>query len=69
MNITTPVLIRAPLAMKKVIELIISISEYKDTPIVAAKNPRALTITDGIAFEWATLTASLALRPLLRSLL
>ena len=57
MNITTSMLTAAPLAIKKTMELMMSIFEYTDTPKVAAKNPIALTQTDGIVFECATMTA------------
>lgn len=48
----------APRAIRLQSELIMSISEYSPTPKVAAKNPSALTVTDGIETLYAVLMAS-----------
>ena len=69
MNITHNILITAPLAISIHIELIISISEYRATPNVAAKSPIALTITDGMEVESAVITDSRLSFPLRRSAL
>ena len=63
MNITTSILTIAPRAIRSQSELMISISEYIPTPNVAAKNPSALTIIDGIDVECAIFTASCLLLP------
>ena len=66
-NITTRQLTMAPRAMKNVMELIISILEYIETPMVAAKNPNALTQMEAMDFECAILMASFGIKPALRS--
>ena len=51
MNITTIILMIAPLAISVQRAEIISMSEYIPTPNVAAKNPSADTITEVIDVE------------------
>ena len=63
-KITTSILISAPLAIKLHKELIISMFEYRPTPKVAAKNPKALTKTDWMDLDKASVTASLFSIPL-----
>lgn len=58
MQITEIVLITAPRASNVQIELIISILEYRDTPIVTAKKLSPLIIIDLIEVLWAIATAS-----------
>lgn len=57
-QITEIVLITAPRASNVQIELIISILEYRDTPIVTAKKLSPLIIMDLIEVLWAIATAS-----------
>lgn len=58
MQITTTVLITAPLAKSVVIELIMSMLEYAQTPNVAAKKLIPLMIIDLIEVLCAIATAS-----------
>ena len=64
MNITASTLIIAPLDIKVQSDFIISIFEYIATPNVAAKNPRPLTIIDGIDVASAILIAESVSFPL-----
>ena len=57
-QITEMVLITAPRASSVQMELIMSILEYKDTPIVTAKKLNPLIIMDLMEVLWAIATAS-----------
>ena len=56
-RITVSILIIAPLAIKLHITLMIPTLEYIATPIVAVKNPSALTIIEGIEAAAASIIA------------
>ena len=68
-NITTNILMIAPRAMSIHNDEIISTLAIIPTPKVAAKNPRALTIIDGIDVPSAIDMASFLLSPAALSLL
>lgn len=67
MNITANMLTMAPLAISAQRELIISISEYNDTPKVDAKNPTALVTIDGSDVDMDVIRESSELLPSSRS--
>ena len=69
MRITVNILIIAPRAIIVQRVLMMPIFEYIATPIVAVKNPSALTIIDGIEAAAAVLTASRLSSPSILSVL
>ena len=68
MQMTTAILINAPLDIRLHSELIMSMSEYIPTPKVAAKKQNALIIMELIEAESAFSTASFFAFPWLLSL-
>ena len=69
MKITDTMLTTAPRAISIHMELIISISEYRATPKVAANRPMPETMMEGIEVVSAVWTAALLSAPLTRSIL